>query len=59
MDKCQVEHTPAYIESTIEAAPFYLKNGFTAIETFSIDLTPSEPNGVEKYEEQSFVFNTT
>jgi hypothetical protein len=58
MKQCQFDHTPAYLESTVEAAPFYNKHGFTAVETFSIDLKPTENGQSRKYEEISFLFNT-
>lgn len=57
IEQCQKENVPAYVESTLEAAPFYEKNGFVALETFSLDIKGLvEANGKEIYSEISFLF---
>jgi predicted N-acetyltransferase YhbS len=57
MKQCQIDHTPAYLESTVEAASFYEKHGFTAVETFSLDLKATGTDQFGIYEEISFLFN--
>lgn len=59
MKQCQLDHTPAYLESTVEAVPFYKKHGFTAVEAFSLDLKTTGNDQFGKYEETSFLFNAT
>ncbi|KAI5925308.1 putative GNAT family acetyltransferase [Camillea tinctor] len=54
MEQCERERVPAYLESTLEAAPFYAKSGFRAVEKFALDY---ESGGrTERYEEISFVY---
>lgn len=50
------DRVPVYVESTIEAAPFYKKHGFEAMETFSVDLDEaSERVQTKSYAEISFL----
>ncbi len=52
-EQCQSHGAPAYLESTLEAANFYKKHGFTPVETFSLDV-PGIGDGL--YSETSFIF---
>lgn len=57
IEQCKREGTPAYLESTVEAAPLYEKNGWSAVETFSLALEGVTANdAIEKYTEISFLF---
>ncbi|KAF2475795.1 uncharacterized protein BDR25DRAFT_339793 [Lindgomyces ingoldianus] len=55
LEQCRKHNAPAYLESTIEAAPFYEKNGFIAIETLSLKLQDSY-GCVETYKEIGFLY---
>ena len=56
-EQCRKEKVSAYVESTLEAAPFYRKNGFVALETFSLVLKGLvETNSEEIYSEVAFLF---
>ncbi|OTB00275.1 hypothetical protein M426DRAFT_324423 [Hypoxylon sp. CI-4A] len=57
MQQCEMHNVPAYLESTLEAAAFYGKQGFAEVETFSMEIPCIEGNGSEQYQETSFVFN--
>lgn len=52
-EQCRLHGAPAYLESTLEAADFYKKHGFTLVETFSLDVH-GIGNGL--YSETSFIF---
>lgn len=56
IEQCRLRKAPAYLESTLEAARFYERRGFTAGETFSLD-TPGVGSGT--YAETVFVFTPT
>lgn len=48
---------PAYVESTLEAAPFYKKHGFSAMEKFSVEIDGGWQRSPKTlYEEVSFIF---
>ncbi len=51
------DNAPAYLESTIDAAPLYEKNGFKAAEKLSMILEGiSEDGATIVYEETCFIF---
>ena len=50
------DHVPAYLESTIDAAPLYEKNGFKAVEKLSMILASMTEDGAPVvYEETCFI----
>ncbi|KAI6086948.1 hypothetical protein F4821DRAFT_237262 [Hypoxylon rubiginosum] len=56
IERSKAEHVPIYLESTLEAAPFYKHLGFTVGETVSLQL-PSISNQVDNfYKEIIFTF---
>ncbi|KAI1503731.1 putative GNAT family acetyltransferase [Biscogniauxia marginata] len=58
IEQCKKDRVPAYLESTLEAAPFYAKNGFTSVEKFSLEYRRAGSSGEpETYEEISFVYD--
>ncbi len=48
--------SPLYLESTVEAAPFYKKNGFTAGETISLPICVDGGAERQIYEEIVFTY---
>ena len=51
------DNVPAYLESTIDAAPLYEKTGFKAAEKLSMILEGMSINGAPVvYEETCFIF---
>ena len=51
------DNAPAYLESTIDAAPLYERNGFKAAEKLSMILEGiSEDGAPVVYEETCFIF---
>ena len=55
VEQCEMHGAPAYLESTLEAAGFYQKRGFTPVETFSLDISHGVGGG-GIYSETSFVY---
>ncbi|KAK8057688.1 acyl-CoA N-acyltransferase [Apiospora saccharicola] len=51
--------SPLYLESTVEAAPFYEKMGFTAGETISLPIRIDGGTETQIYEEIVFTYNPT
>ncbi|KAI0531918.1 putative GNAT family acetyltransferase [Xylaria digitata] len=51
--------SPLYLESTVEAAPFYKKNGFTAGETISLPIRVDGGTEAQIYEEIVFTYYPT
>lgn len=57
MEQAIKNNSLAYLESTIEAAPFYEKTGFTATANISLVLEgTAEKEGSEIYREIVFIF---
>jgi GNAT superfamily N-acetyltransferase len=56
IDQCKRHHVPGYLESTVEAAPFYEKRGFARMGTIAQDISPDHNGNYEVYQETSFVF---
>ncbi|CAJ2513106.1 Uu.00g012250.m01.CDS01 [Anthostomella pinea] len=56
MAQCQKDGTPAYLESTLEAASFYEKNGFKPTEKLSLEYDIPGSHKLEVYEEIAFVY---
>ncbi|KAI1412218.1 putative GNAT family acetyltransferase [Hypoxylon sp. FL1857] len=54
VERSRVDHAPIYLESTLEAAPFYKRLGFTAGETVSLKLSSSHSSVDDVYEEIVF-----
>lgn len=52
-EQCRLHGAPAYLESTLEAADFYKKHGFTPVETFSLNVHEIRNR---LYNETSFIF---
>ncbi|KAI1798668.1 putative GNAT family acetyltransferase [Daldinia bambusicola] len=57
MERSRIDHAPAYLESTLEAAPFYRKLGFTAVEKISLEYRIHGSDTLRTYEEVSFIYN--
>lgn len=57
VERCRKEHTPAYLEGTIEARRLYEKFNFQAKQTISIDLDDLVPGGLGLYEEICFLLD--
>lgn len=51
--------SPLYLESTVEAAPFYKKNGFAAGETISLPICADNDAETQMYEEIVFTYCPT
>ncbi|KAI2472631.1 putative GNAT family acetyltransferase [Annulohypoxylon bovei var. microspora] len=56
IDQSKKYHVPAYLESTLEAAPFYRKLGFSEVEKFSLSYKVDGSGVTEIYEEISFIY---
>ncbi|KAK6958487.1 hypothetical protein Daesc_001288 [Daldinia eschscholtzii] len=56
MEQSRIDLAPAYLESTIEAATFYKKLGFTALEKISLEYRLDDSNTPSTYEEISFLY---
>lgn len=41
IEQCKLYKAPLYLESTLEAAPLYEKNGLIPVEKFTLDLRGS------------------
>ncbi|KAF2972597.1 hypothetical protein GQX73_g861 [Xylaria multiplex] len=59
MQQSNASGSPLYLESTIEAAPFYKKNGFTAGETISLPIRVDGGTETQIYEEIVFTYYPT
>ncbi|OTA55559.1 putative GNAT family acetyltransferase [Hypoxylon sp. EC38] len=57
MNQCKKNCVPAYLESTLEAASFYRKLGFEAVEKISLQYESGNSNISQVYEEICFVYN--
>ena len=56
-EQCNIEGTLAYLESTVEAASFYEKNGFRAVQRLSLDIVGDiDTRTIETYEEICYLF---
>ncbi|KAI1767760.1 putative GNAT family acetyltransferase [Hypoxylon sp. FL1150] len=56
IDQSKCDHVPAYLESTLEAVPFYRKLGFVDVERLSLAYLTTGTNVSKVYEEISFVY---
>ncbi|KAI1377029.1 putative GNAT family acetyltransferase [Hypoxylon crocopeplum] len=56
IEQCKKEDVPAYLESTLEAAPFYRRLGFVDVEKFSLEYRISGYDMPKVYEEISFIY---
>lgn len=54
LERCR-DNLPGYLESTLEAAPFYEKMGFAAFEKISLRYLVEGESEYEVYEEIAFV----
>ncbi|KAI1456381.1 putative GNAT family acetyltransferase [Annulohypoxylon moriforme] len=57
IDQCKKDHVPAYLESTLDAAPFYRKLGFVEVEKFSLTYEVAGSEIAQTYEEISFIYS--
>ncbi|KAI1415437.1 putative GNAT family acetyltransferase [Hypoxylon sp. FL1857] len=57
MNQSGKDHVPAYLESTLEAAPFYTKLGFVDVERISLQYETRDSKASKVYEEICFVYN--
>lgn len=55
IEQSKIHKTPLYLESTLDAAPFYKKLGFTVEDTISLDCVSAE-DGRLLYKEAIFMF---
>jgi hypothetical protein len=55
LEQCNNEGVVGYLESTLNAVPFYTKMGFTSQERISLRYFNSWRNEYEVYEEIAFV----
>lgn len=56
IQQSNVSGLPLYLESTVEAAPFYKKNGFIARETISLPICIDASPERQIYEEIVFTY---
>ncbi|KAI1774843.1 putative GNAT family acetyltransferase [Hypoxylon cercidicola] len=56
IDQSKNDRVPAYLESTVEAAPFYRKLGFVEVEKLSLTYEDTGTNAGKVYEEIGFVY---
>ncbi|KAF2787556.1 putative GNAT family acetyltransferase [Melanomma pulvis-pyrius CBS 109.77] len=56
LEHCKREGVPAYLESTMEAAPLYSKNGFTVAATMSLSMKGEGDNTDKVYQEVACIF---
>ncbi|XXH00570.1 hypothetical protein Hte_006918 [Hypoxylon texense] len=56
IQQSKLSGAPLYLESTVEAAPFYKKNGFTAGETISLPICVDGGSERQVYEELVFMY---
>ncbi|KAI1467713.1 putative GNAT family acetyltransferase [Daldinia caldariorum] len=56
IERSRIDQAPAYLESTLEAAPFYTKLGFTAAAKISLEYTIHGSDTPGTYEEVSFIY---
>ncbi|KAI1127594.1 putative GNAT family acetyltransferase [Nemania abortiva] len=56
IEQSKASGSPLYLESTVEAAPFYEKNGFTAGETISLSICVDGGKEAQIYEEIVFTY---
>jgi hypothetical protein len=58
IERSKSDHVHIYLESTVEAAPFYKNLGFTAATTVSMPLPAIDSNPSEDYEEIIFIIKS-
>ncbi|KAL7625835.1 hypothetical protein AAE478_005058 [Parahypoxylon ruwenzoriense] len=58
IERSKSESIPLYLESTLEAAPFYERHGFTAEETVSLPLSATNNGQPDVYKEVIFTFRS-
>ncbi|KAI0967588.1 putative GNAT family acetyltransferase [Xylaria arbuscula] len=56
LEQCDRDGVPGYLESTLDAAPFYEKMGFTASRKISLRYLVDDQGQDELYEEIAFVY---
>jgi hypothetical protein len=57
LDECRINNSPAWLESTLEAAPLYRNNGFVDVEKVSMKIDVAEDaDGQKTYSEICFIF---
>ncbi|KAI1290715.1 putative GNAT family acetyltransferase [Xylaria venustula] len=56
LEQCDKDGVPGYLESTLDAAPFYEKMGFTASRRISLQYLVDDRGQDELYEEIAFVY---
>lgn len=57
IEQSKASDLPIYLESTVEAAPFYKKEGFTAGETISLPIHVDGGAEAQLYEEIVFTYH--
>lgn len=56
IEQCDASRSPLYLESTVEAVPFYHKYGFIRGETIALPVRPDGGAKTEIYEEIVFTY---
>jgi hypothetical protein len=57
LDLCDAEGCRAYVESTVEAVPFYERMGFVTVGSISLDIAGMNGHGdVEVYQEVGCIY---
>ncbi|KAI8954511.1 putative GNAT family acetyltransferase [Xylaria longipes] len=57
LEQCRKDNTPGYLESTLDAAPFYEKMGFAKSRLISLEYQVEDQNRYEVYEELAYVYH--
>ncbi|KAI1753984.1 putative GNAT family acetyltransferase [Xylaria castorea] len=57
LEQCRKDNAPGYLESTLDAAPFYQKMGFTMSRQISLRYQLEDRDRHEVYEELAFVYH--
>ncbi|KAI0454715.1 putative GNAT family acetyltransferase [Xylaria acuta] len=57
LEQCRKDNIPGYLESTLDAAPFYGKMGFTKSRRISLEYVVEDQNQYKVYEELAFVYH--
>lgn len=58
IERARISKTPLYLESTLEAVPFYKRLGFTKETTISLEYTSAETGKPETYMEEALIFRS-
>ncbi|KAI0183935.1 putative GNAT family acetyltransferase [Xylaria flabelliformis] len=58
LEQCRKDDIPGYLESTLDAAPFYQKMGFTTSQQISLRYQLQDRDRYEVYEELAFVYHS-